>query len=269
MKKCPLCSREYDNFQSFCLDDGNPLFEETIVNTQETVVLPRRKSKIPFILAGFIATLGMLVGGWFLLTTGGSNSSNQDNRQAEITIQTPTATPPVTPTATPTPFPSPSPSPTVPLETNADIPIDSETVSNANLADENKPPKQLPPIMKIEDHSVVFDLKQCRKSGSAITCDFLLTNKGADRRFQFVVYRSNLYDELGNGYNGKKGQLANQDGSNPRIDFVSGVTAKAQITFEGIDPNASKITLMRIQYDVGDDTRLELKFRNVPLTISK
>lgn len=268
MKKCPLCSREYDNFQSFCLDDGNPLLEETVVNSQETVVLPRRKSNLPFIFAGLLVLIGMTVGGWFLLTSGGSNS-NQDNRQAEITVQTPTVTPMFTPSATPTPFPSPSPSPTVPLETNTSIPPDSEIVSNANLANENNPPKQLPPIMKIEDHSVVFGLQQCRKSGSAITCDFLLTNKGADRRFRFVVYRSNLYDELGNGYNGKKGQLANQEGSNPQIDFVSGVTAKAQITFEGIDPNASKITLMRIQYDVGDDRGLEVKFRNVPLLISK
>ena len=50
---------------------------------------------------------------------------------------------------------------------------------------------------------------------------------------------------------------------------ISGVTAKAQITFVGVEPNATKITLLRLQYDVGEDNNLEIKFRNVPLIVSK
>ncbi len=123
--------------------------------------------------------------------------------------------------------------------------------------------------MKTEDHSVLFNLHQCRKSGSSITCDFTFTNKGPDRKFEFVIDRSNLFDELGNTYNGRNGQLASNQGNEPRIIFVSGVTARAQMTFEGIQPNATKITLLRIQYDVGDDNNLEVKFRNVPLLIPK
>lgn len=269
MKKCSQCNRIYDDSQAFCLDDGTELKVETPTSSQETVVLPRKKNKFPLIFGGLLVLLvGASIIGWLLLGSS-TDKANQNSRQVAVNIQTPTPAPTISPTETPTPLPSPSPSPTISPETNANISTNSEVVSNVKSTDESNSAKQLPPNMKSEDHSVLFELKQCRKSGSSITCDFSLTNKGSDRRFQFVIYRSNLYDELGNGYEGKKGQLANQDGNNPRIDFVSGVTAKAQITFEGIEPNASKITLLRIQYDVGDDGGLEVKFRNVPLTISK
>lgn len=269
MKKCSQCNRIYDDSQAFCLDDGTPLAIEKPTSSQETVVLPRKKNKFPLIFGGLLLLLvGALVLGWLLLGSSTDKANNQNSRKVAVNIQTPVPTPTLSPTETPTPLPSSSP--TISPETNANATAtNSETVSNVKPMDENNSAKQLPPIMKTEDHSVVFGLQQCRKSGSSITCDFSLTNKGSDRRFQFVIYRSNLYDELGNGYEGKKGQLANQDGNNPRIDFVSGVTTKAQITFEGIEPNASKITLLRIQYDVGDDNNLEVKFRNVPLVISK
>ena len=270
MKKCPSCNRTYDDSQVFCLDDGTLLITNSGTNLQETVVLPRKKNKFPFIFGVLLLVVGASAVGWLLLGSRADNA-NQNNQLAAVNIQTPTLTSTVTPIATPTPIPTLTPpTPTPSLETNANTPANSEIIANTKLADEsNSAAKQLPPIMKTEDHSVVFGLQQCRKSGSAITCDFLFTNKGSDRRFQFVVYRSNLYDELGNGYNGKKGQLANQDSGNPRIDFVSGVTARAQITFEGVEPNAAKITLLRLQYDVGDDYGLEVKFRNVPLLISK
>ena len=269
MKKCSQCNRVYDDSQAFCLDDGTPLAIEKPTSSQETVVLPRRKNKFPLIFGGLLMLLvGAFVVGWLLLGSSADKANNQNSRQVAVNIQTPTLAPTISPTETPTPLPSPSP--TISPETNANVTAtNSEIVSNVKPTDESNSAKQSPPNMKSEDHLVLFELKQCRKSGSSITCDFSLTNKGSDRRFQFVIYRSNLYDELGNGYEGKKGQLANQDGNNPRINFVSGVTAKAQITFEGIEPNANKITLLRIQYDVGDDNGLEVKFRNVPLTISK
>jgi hypothetical protein len=273
MKKCPNCNRIYDDSQSFCLEDGSALLTGSTMSSQETIVLPRRKSKFPFILGGLLLLAGALIGGWLLLGLR-ANESNQNNRQIAVVTQTPVSMPTPTPIVeTPTPLPSPSPMPTLSPETNSNVSTNSEmkseTIADSKPADESNPAKQLPVIMKAEDHSILFALHQCRKSGSAITCDFSLTNKGSDRRFKFVIYRSNLYDELGNGYNGKNGQLANQDGGQPSIDFVSGVMTKAQITFEGIEPNAAKITLLRIHYEVGDDSRLDVKFRNVPLIVSK
>ena len=257
MKKCPACSRIYDDTQSFCLDDGTALLDEpTPAFTQETQVLPRKKKgKLPIVFVVLLIIIAALVAGWFLLGSKDGNKANYS--QIAVNVQTPIPTP--TPTETPTPLPSPS------QPANVNVSTNSETV----LPTTTETDKPLPVIMKTEDHSVLFSLHQCRKSGSSITCDLSLTNKGSDRGFQFVVYRSNLYDELGNSYNGKNGQVANQDGSNIRIGFIAGVTARAQITFEGVEPNAAKITLLRLQFDVGDDDGLEVKFRNVPLIVSK
>jgi len=123
--------------------------------------------------------------------------------------------------------------------------------------------------MKAEDHSVLFALHECRKSGSSITCLFSLTNKGQDRRFRLYGYESKLFDELGNGYKGSETQIANQTGNSPEISFINGVTTRAQMTFEKVESNAAKITLLDIRFVVGSDYNLSVKFRNVPLIVSK
>ena len=174
---------------------------------------------------------------------------------------------------TPTPLPN-LPSNLPETNTNtlvkaANSNVNSETNSNSKLANDNNSTKQAQSLMKVEEHSVVFNLQQCRKSGTSITCNLVLTNTGQDRRFRLSVYESQLFDELGNGYKGSEAQVANQTGSTPEIAFISGVTTKAQMTFEKIEPNATKITLLKFSFLVGNDYDLAVKFRNVPLTISK
>lgn len=280
MKKCLSCNRVYDDSQAFCLEDGSPLVEETAPDSIQTEVLPRRKNdrknRLPIIFGGLLLLVGVLIGAWFLFGSN-KNEISQSNRQMAVNIQTPTPTPiptlSPTPTETPTPIPSPSPSPTISPETNTNVSTNSETKpetsANAKTADENNSAKQLPTIMKAEDHSVAFGLQQCRKSGSSITCDFSVTNKGQDRRFLLSIYQSGLFDELGNGYKGSEAQVANQTGDSPEIGFINGVTTRAQITFENVEPNAAKITLLNISFSVGNDYNLAVKFRNVPLIISK
>jgi hypothetical protein len=163
--------------------------------------------------------------------------------------------------------------PSVSLEANSNVatnsPTQIETSVNSKPADESNSVKPLPTIMKAEDHSVLFALHECRKSGSSITCLFSLTNKGQDRRFRLSRYDSKLFDELGNGYKGSDAQVANQTGGTPEIDFINGVTTRAQMTFENVEPNAAKITLLDIGFKVGNDYNLSVKFRNVPLIVSK
>lgn len=76
--------------------------------------------------------------------------------------------------------------------------------------------------MKSEDRQIIFALQQCRKSGTSITCDFSLTNKGQDRNFVWVTNESRLFDELGNSYQGTNGKIANQTGDWTKIGFISG-----------------------------------------------
>jgi hypothetical protein len=81
--------------------------------------------------------------------------------------------------------------------------------------------------------------------------------------------KAKLFDELGNGYSGSEVQIANKTGNTPEIGFISGVTTKAQITFDKVEPTAMKITLLNIGFLVGNDYDLSVKFRNVPLIVSK
>jgi len=274
MKKCPSCNRIYDDSQAFCLDDGTPLSIETSRNSEKTMVLPRKKNKFPLILGGLLLLVGASVIGWLLLGSSQKEVS-QSKRQAAVNIQTPIPTPTLSPTETPTPLPSlsASPLPSVSPEANSNISMNSETQLqtsvNSKQTDESNSAKPLPTIMKAEDHSVLFALHECRKSGSSINCLFSLTNKGADRRFQLSRYSSELFDELGNGYKGSDAQLANQTGGLPEIGFINGVTTRAQMTFENVEPNAAKITLLNIGFKVGRDDGLSVKFRNVPLIVSK
>jgi hypothetical protein len=275
MKKCPNCNRVYDDSQSFCLEDGAALAVYAAADSQEKFDLPRRKSKLPLILGGLLLLLvGTLTAGWLLLNSRAKDTS-QTNRQIAVNIQTPVSTPTPLPTATetPTPLPSPSPSPSVSPEANANASTNSETNSEAPLnskpPDESSPANPLPVVMKTEDHQVLFALHECRKSGSSITCLFSLTNKGQDREFQLSVYKSKLYDELGNGYKGSDAQLANKSGDFPKIGFISGVTTRAQMTFEKVEPETTKITLLTVGFEVGSDYNLSANFRNVPLLVSK
>jgi hypothetical protein len=274
MKQCPNCGRIFADEQSFCLDDGSLLINKTATESQPTIVLPRKKNKFPLVLGGLILLAGTLFGGWLLLASQ-ADDSNQNNRQTAVVTQTPVSLPtPTPPVKTLTPMLlNPSPTPTLLPEANSNVSTNSETKpeisANSKLPEENNPAKLLPIIMKAEDHSVLFALHECRKSGSSITCLFSLTNKGQDRRFRLSTYDSKIFDELGNGYSGSEAQVANQTGNTPQISFIGGVTTRAQMTFDKVEPNAMKITLLNIGFMVGNDYDLSVKFRNVPLIVSK
>ena len=106
MRKCPVCNRTFDDLQSFCLEDGTSLIAETRTNSEATIVLPRKKSKLPLIFGGLLLLIGASAIAWFLLIP--KEQSAQSNKQTAINVQTPAATPTPLPTETPTP-PSPSP----------------------------------------------------------------------------------------------------------------------------------------------------------------
>lgn len=276
MKRCSVCNTTYNDAQTFCLTDGAALLAIEPETVQSDASARRKSRNYLFLLLSGLFLAGVTAAVLFLLNmTGQKADPGSTNKQTVVVTnsqqtQSPATAPAPSPIATPTQTPAIEPS----VALSPEIAVVSN--SNANQTPASSPKTSAenanlnrPALMKIEDHSIVFNLQQCRKSGTAITCEFSLTNTGQDRRFKLVASRSNLYDELGNGYDGRSGQLANENGGEPRITFIAGVTTKARVTFEGIDPNATKITLLRIQYDVGDDYGLEVKFRSVPLLNAK
>lgn len=232
------------------------------------MVLPSKsKSKLPIVFFGLLFLVAVSAIGWFWLGAK-EQPVAQSNKQATVfNAQTPVSTPTPLPTETRTPSPSPTVSPETNTNTATNVATNTET--NSKQLSESNTSKPLPTLLKAEEHSVVFNLQQCRKSGTSITCDFTITNTGQDRRFRLSTHNSKLFDELGNGYKGADAQVANQSGDSPEIGFINGVTTKAQITFENIEPNALKITLLTFGFLVGNDYNLEVKFRNVPLVVGK
>jgi TolB-like protein len=119
-------------------------------------------------------------------------------------------------------------------------------------------------VQRLDAQSVTFELLQCRMSGTSITCELRITNNDQDRLFRLDIHDSRLYDELGNSYPGSNAQVANQSGDDPEIGFVSGVTTRGRMTFQEVSPQATKITMFRLRFYVGNDW-YTIRFRDVPL----
>jgi cbb3-type cytochrome oxidase subunit 3 len=274
MKQCPQCNSTFEDAQSFCLVDGTPLVDTADLETKKSVE-NKNKNWLWVVFSLFLIGLAVsVIAGIFSLFAAKPKVEVAQAANSNMSVPNPIPEPSVTPAFTPTPQPTITPSPLNSVTPSPETSPLTKATGNQNISNipQNTNSNLTLPqtsALKVEDHEIVFNLQQCKKSGTTITCDFSLTNSGADRRFKLVARKSNLFDELGNGYKGQNAQLANQSENEPRIDFISGVTTKAQIAFEKIEPNAAKITLLTIMYDVGDDYGVELKFRNVPLSIGK
>lgn len=127
---------------------------------------------------------------------------------------------------------------------------------------------------KIESQFFTFELLQCKQSGTSVICEFRITNNDADRGFSIQAYESTLSDELGNSTSGASVQLADKIGVLARIDFVSGVTTRARVRFDLVSPQATRITLLKINFNVGINdlhmggSEYNIRFRNVALAKS-
>ena len=105
MKKCPVCSRTYDDSQSFCLMDGTAL---TVESETETIVRQppaHKKSKVlPLILAFLVLAILSAggIGAWLLYKYAGKNENAQTKPPKVNTKVSPNGS------ASPTPVSSPS-----------------------------------------------------------------------------------------------------------------------------------------------------------------
>lgn len=118
---------------------------------------------------------------------------------------------------------------------------------------------------KIDSHFFTFDLKKCRLSGSAVICDFIITNNDRDRRLG--LSDSVLFDDFGNQASTNRSRIAstmNDFFGKPNVVLISGVATEARIGFDGISQNATKITRLDISWN-GDAGEFSIQYRNIPL----
>ena len=119
--------------------------------------------------------------------------------------------------------------------------------------------------LKADSHFFSVELKQCRMSGSTVICDFVITNKEADRELG-LSNGSRLFDDLGNQYGQSDPKYGNASYSIYGCygTLISGVRTGGRITFDNVSPKATRIALLEI-LGWNPDFQVAFRFRNVPL----
>ena len=118
-----------------------------------------------------------------------------------------------------------------------------------------------------------FVLRKCVRTSGGATCHFTIVNEGEDRKLSlYGNYGGNnrtiLFDELGNEYSAANATLGRgQETGYVEKMMISGIPIDASFTFDGIDPEASSISVLQVRY-YADGSRGEFKFRNLPFSNS-
>lgn len=123
--------------------------------------------------------------------------------------------------------------------------------------------KPITKTWKAESNLFTFELQKCTLSGTSAICELTITNNSSDRNLGLYSYKSKMFDEFNNESTGKRGYLANKEGTQVSHFLVSGIPTKAKIIFEGISSDATKITLLDLV--CGQNGYFHVQYRNVPL----
>jgi hypothetical protein len=154
--------------------------------------------------------------------------------------------------------------------------FDGHTITDADGKHWTKVEGGLPPVLKprgqkAESNFFTFELQGCRRSGSIVSCDLLITSNDKDKYFDISEYQTLLHDDLGNEVEPRSIMVAGKTGYNRITLFVSGVATKAALRFEGISPEAARISLLTINCRAPETSngmggeQFKIQFRNIPL----
>lgn len=124
-----------------------------------------------------------------------------------------------------------------------------------------------PGTQKIEAQFFTFELLHCKKSGTTVICDLDITNKERDRELGTGI-NSQLFDDFGNKVNAVEVRVANKNSGGMGYAsslFVAGVTTRVRVGFQNVAPQATKATLLDLQFYIADLSTFQVRFRGVAL----
>jgi len=142
--------------------------------------------------------------------------------------------------------------------------------AGAPPSDKNKkeqhPTKENPakPLQTTKTGGFAFQLMGCKLLNKNITCSFVITNLGKDRKlFMNGGQYSTLFDYEGNEYEAGKVQVADlqKDGDWVIKRLVSEIPVKSSISFVGISSKIKRISMLEI-----DCSGFKVKFHDIPLS---
>lgn len=118
----------------------------------------------------------------------------------------------------------------------------------------------------VEDFA--FDVLHCKVSDRTVTCTVMITNKADDRELQ-IYGNTRIYDDFGNEYFVQAVQIANTkkelyDTSAITRVLISGVPTKTKFTFQGVSPEATMMTALKIH--CLQPKRFWVNLSNIPIT---
>ena len=128
------------------------------------------------------------------------------------------------------------------------------------------------PLQKVFSDDFLLELERCVLRGRNLTCYFRVANDiEFDRDFTLLIaYRnsSRAFDDLGNEYIAKWGQLGSKAGtpgiSGHRLTLLPKVPTKAAVEFEGWRSEASLVRILRITFLATKPGRNPFEVRRVP-----
>ena len=133
----------------------------------------------------------------------------------------------------------------------------------------NTPTPTLQEQQKIVSEGFAFDLQECKRLGSNVSCYFLVTSLMNDQWLRLYAdrgddWRSRMFDDQGNEYTAKEVQLGRgENRSSGSVDntLVKSVPVKASVSFEGIGSQTNQITLLEMRLE-----KSRIQFHNIPLS---
>lgn len=152
--------------------------------------------------------------------------------------------------------------------------IASEAATSASAGGEKQASSKNTAVTAQVVKDILFEVKECKTSGSTLTCYLSATNKGGDMDIQIYSRygnsrRSRMFDSLSNEQNVSAIEFANKKSDNNYVThmLVSGVKTRLDLTFEGIDERADKLALLEItccEIASGNDFKVQL--RDIPIS---
>ena len=138
-------------------------------------------------------------------------------------------------------------------------------------SEENKSARSTP-IQSQEEENVIFEVLECKRSGSKVICSILITNKGKDKTLRLYGNDARMFDEFGNEYLVKTVQVGDNltrilsDGyySDFTKVFFNDIPTKTSFICEEVSPQATTVFSFILKF-VGSENSFTIRFRNIPI----
>ncbi|HSK76491.1 MAG TPA: hypothetical protein VLQ45_08520, partial [Thermoanaerobaculia bacterium] len=128
-----------------------------------------------------------------------------------------------------------------------DQPSQPAPTSPQELASPN-PPSVSAPARTVEKESFIFELAECRRSGTNVLCDLFVTNR-IKARALWIGLASHGFDDLGNRIKARSLRIASyaEADQDSGIILEQGIRTRFSLTFSDLSADLSHFSLLMVE----------------------